>query len=74
MLRASLSETSGINISPKPKCRSKRNIFIRNKADNASILKHLDNFKDECFILNDNMTVNDKWNFVTSKITDIINT
>ena len=36
-----------INISPKRKCRHKRNFFIRNKADNASILKHLDNFKDE---------------------------
>ena len=30
-----------INTSPK------RKMFIRNKADNASILKHLDNFKDE---------------------------
>ena len=33
-----------INISPKRKCRPKRKMFLRNKADNASILKHLDNF------------------------------
>ena len=25
------------------------------------------------FMLNDNMTVNEKWNIVTSKVTDIIN-
>ena len=62
-----------INISPKRKSRPKRKLFIRNKADNASILKHLYNFKDEYYILSDNMTVNDKWNVVTSKITDIIN-
>ena len=57
-----------INISPRRKCRPKRNIFIRNKADNASILKHLDN---SYFILNDNTTVNDKWNIVTSEATNI---
>ena len=57
-----------INSSPKRKCRPKRNIFIRNKADNASILKHLDNFKDEYFMLNDNTTVNDKWN-ITNIVT-----
>ena len=42
-----------INISPKRKCHPKLKIFIRNKADNASILKHLYNFKDEYFMLND---------------------
>ena len=58
-----------INISPK------RKIFIRNKADNASILKHLDKFKDEYVMLNDNTTVNDKWNLVTSaEVTNIIST
>ena len=36
-----------INISPKRKCRPKRKMFLRNKADNASILRHLDNFKHE---------------------------
>ena len=44
-----------INISPKRKCRTKRKMFIRNKADNASILKHLDNFKNEYRVLRDNM-------------------
>ena len=63
-----------INISPKRKCRPKRNIVIRNKADNASILKHLDKFKDEYFMLNDNTSVNDKWNIVTSEVTNIMNT
>ena len=57
---------------PKRKCRPKRNLFIINKAHNASILKHLDKFTDEYRMLNDNMTVNDKWNIVTSKVTDII--
>ena len=57
-----------INSSPKRKCRPKRKLFIRHKADNASILKHLDNFKDEYF-----MTVNDKWNIVNSEVTNIIN-
>ncbi len=61
-----------INISPKRKCRPKRKLFIRHKADNASILKHLDNFKDEYFMLSENMTVNGKWNIVTSKVTDSI--
>ena len=63
-----------INITPKRKWRPKRNIFIRNKADNAGILKHLATFKDEYFMLNDNTTVNDKWNIVTSEVTNIINT
>ena len=63
-----------INISPKRKCRHKRKIFLRNKADNASILKHLDNFTHEYSVLNENITVNDRWNIVTSKVTDIINT
>ena len=63
-----------INILPKRKCRPKRKMFLRNKADNASILKHLDNFKHEYSVLNDNMSVNDRWNIVTSKVTDIINT
>ena len=62
-----------INISPKRKCRPKRKFFIRKKSDNASILKHLDNFKDEYFMLNDNTTVNDKWNIVTSEVANIIN-
>ena len=48
-------------------------MFLRNKADNASILKHLDNFTHEYSVLNENMTVNDRWNIVTSKVTDIIN-
>ena len=47
-----------INISPKRKCRPKRKMFIRSNADNASILKHLDNFNDKYRVLNDNMTVN----------------
>ena len=63
-----------INISPKRKCRPKRNIFIRNKADNASIMKHLNTFNDEYFMLNYDTTVNDKWNIVTSEVTNIINT
>ena len=62
-----------INISPKRKCRPKRKIFIRHKADNASILKHFDNFKDEYFKLKGTTTVNDKWNIVNSEVTNIIN-
>ena len=49
-------------------------MFLRNKADNASILKHFDNFTHEYSVLNENMTVNDRWNIVTAKVTDIINT
>ena len=37
------------------------------------MLKHLDNCKDEYFMLNDNTTVNDKCNIVTSEVTNIIN-
>ena len=62
-----------INISPKRKCPLNAIFFIRNKADNASILKHLDNCKDEYFMLNDNTTVNEKWNIVASEVTNIIN-
>ena len=62
-----------INISPKRRCRPKHKMCIRNKAENASILKHLDNFKDEYRMLNDTMTVNDKCNFITTKVTDTIN-
>ena len=62
-----------INISTKRKCHHKRKNCIKNKADNASILNHLDNIEDEYFMLIHNMAVNDKWNILTSKVTHIIN-
>ena len=40
-----------ITVSPKRKCPPKLKLLIRNKADNDSILKHLDTFKDEYFML-----------------------
>ena len=62
-----------ITFHPNANAALNANFFIRNKSDNASILKHLDNFKDEYFMLNDNTTVNDKWNIVTSEVANIIN-
>ena len=62
-----------VNISPKGKHRPKRKIFIRNKADHPNIEKSLDDFTHEYFSLNQNMTVNDKWNLVSTKIININN-
>ena len=62
-----------VNISPKRKHRPKRKIFIRNKADHPNIEKSLDDFTHEYFSLNQNMTVNDKWNLVSTKIINIMN-
>ena len=62
-----------VNISPKRKHRPKRKKFIRNKADHSNIQKYLDDFTHEYFSLNQNMTVNDKWNLVSTKIINIMN-
>ncbi len=62
-----------VNISPKRKHRPKRKVFIRNKADNINIQKSLENFTHEYFSQNQNMTVNDKWNLVSTKIINIMN-
>ena len=62
-----------VNISPKRKHRLKRNIFISIKADHPNIQKSLDDFTHEYFSLNQNMTVNDKWNLVSTKIINIMN-
>ena len=50
-----------------------KKVFTGNKGDSAGIQKCLDDFKDKHFSLNQNMTVNDKWNIVSTKMKDIIN-
>ena len=62
-----------VNISPKRKHHPKRTIIIRNKADHPNIQKSLDDFTHEYFSLNQNMTANDKWNLVSTKIINIMN-
>ena len=61
------------NRAPKLKRRPKRTIFIRSKADQTGIQHALNSFLKEYISFALDTSVDDKWNMIATKITEIMN-